>query len=641
MALSVDGRPGCCFLAATLVLVVPAASATTALHKNGVAVDLQIEPRGDDAVDLTATFTPDKSELPLHLYAVDLQGTLGRPTRVELAPEEKASAAGPLKADQRASDVGGVSIYPPGPVTLHLPVKAPPGAGPDTPLKLLLTYMACTEKTCLMPVTREPVVITLSGELGAPAHPTAAPLHAGEPSADSAALRQIVAEEVTHALESNASMQSIRWRHPRDVTDLDELIDGAHHAGKLAILDFTGPSCVNCQLMAKSVFLLPEVRAAWNDAVPIEVDTDPPHDDFAQYQQKQYQTQNRPLYVVLSATGAAQRWNAAFEPENADLVRRFIVFLHGGPGNDAAPTPESLWQFLLLAVFGGLFTLVMPCTYPMIPFTLNVFAKQSLAGRPVLPLAASYAAGIMLAFTGLGVLVTGVFGASLSTLSGHPVTNLVVGLTFTLLGLSLLDVFFLRLPGSLTNAVGGYRAGAVGALVMGLTFAVTAFTCTAPFAGSVLAQGVATGRWGLPVLGMAVYSGTIAVPFFALGAAPSLIRRLPRADSWLNEFKVIGGLVEIGAAAKFLAISDAAWGWGIFRRGPVLALWAALAVVMALYTAGKLRMHYDKPVPGVGPGRLLFCVCLLTLTAWLVHGLAGGSLGFVESFFPADPPPGG
>ena len=147
---------------------------------------------------------------------------------------------------------------------------------------------------------------------------------------------------------------------------------------------------------------------------------------------------------------------------------------------------SSKWtEFVLLAIFGGLFTLLMPCTYPMIPMTLNVFTKQSEAGRPVLKLAASYALGIVLAFTGLGILLTGVLGASLTSLSGHPVTNLVIGLAFVLLGLSLLDAFFLRLPSWVMDGVGGAKAGYLGAMVMGLTFAVTAFTCTAPFAGKI------------------------------------------------------------------------------------------------------------------------------------------------------------
>jgi thiol:disulfide interchange protein DsbD len=101
---------------------------------------------------------------------------------------------------------------------------------------------------------------------------------------------------------------------------------------------------------------------------------------------------------------------------------------------------------------------------------------------------------------------------------------------------------------------------------MGLTFAVTAFTCTAPFAGAVLAQAVALGTWGTAVAGMAVYSAAIAVPFIALALSPGLLRRMPRAGAWMAEVKTVGGLVELAAALKFLVICDLHWGWGLFGR---------------------------------------------------------------------------
>ena len=122
-------------------------------------------------------------------------------------------------------------------------------------------------------------------------------------------------------------------------------------------------------------------------------------------------------------------------------------------------------------------------------------------------------------------------------------------------------------------------------------------------------------------------------------ATEALVKKLPRADAWMHEFKVIGGLVEVGAAAKFLAICDAAWGWGVFRRGSVVALWAAIAVLIASYILGWIRLDMDKRLEHVGPGRLITAMVAITLALWLLHGLAGGHLGVVESFFPADEAP--
>jgi thiol:disulfide interchange protein DsbD len=297
-----------------------------------------------------------------------------------------------------------------------------------------------------------------------------------------------------------------------------------------------------------------------------------------------------------------------------------------------------------LALLGGLFTLLMPCTYPMIPFTVNFFAKQSAAGRRLAPLAAFYAAGIILCFVGLGVLITGVLGANLSTVSGHPVTNLVIAALFAVLGLSLLGAFLLRLPAGLEDRLGGGRGGYLGALVMGLTFAVTAFSCTAPFAGSVLAAAVSAGNangWLRAVVGMAIYSSAIAVPFFFLAISPTALSRLPRAGAWMNEFKTVGGMLEIAAALKFLAISDNAWGWGVVGRTFTISAWSAICLLLALYVLGLVRLHGDERVSEAGLGRVFLALPFLALGLWFASGLCGANLGMIEGFFPGDSAPPG
>jgi thiol:disulfide interchange protein DsbD len=384
------------------------------------------------------------------------------------------------------------------------------------------------------------------------------------------------------------------------------------------------------------------VIKAWNQAVPISINTDPDpriSDDLAAWQQQRFATQNRPLYVRVDPDGRQERWSEPFSPRNTAKVEAFVAFTTGGAGSDVG-SGDNLSQFLLLAVLGGLFTLLMPCTYPMIPFTMTFFSKQASAGHRLLPLATFYAAGIIACFVGLGVLITGVFGSTLSTLAGHPVTNLVIALLFIVLGLGLLGAFLIRLPAGLEDRLGGGRGGYLGALVMGLTFAVTAFSCTAPFAGAVLSQAVATGTWTRAVVGMAVYSGAIAIPFFILAMSPSLLKRMPKAGAWMNEFKVVGGLVELAAALKFLVICDGAWGWGIIGRSFTVASWSAVSFVIAAYVLGKLRFPGDSQLAEVGVGRVLTGIAFLAVALWLASGLAGHNLGLFESFFPGDPLPG-
>ncbi len=462
-------------------------------------------------------------------------------------------------------------------------------------------------------------------------------------SARAELVKEVGAELAQAAERAAAERGGIRWSRPRDVAGVEGLIERAKGAHQSVLLDFTGPSCLNCQTMEKTVFRLPAVVAAWNRAAAISINTDPPFDALADWQQARFQTQNRPLYVRLDADGTVARWNQVFDPGDRATLDRFLAFLGGGGGSDQG-TGRSAGEFVWLALLGGLFTLLMPCTYPMIPFTVNFFAKQAAAGRRLAPLAAFYAAGIILCFVGLGVLITGVLGANLSTVSGHPVTNLVIAALFALLGLSLLGAFLLRLPAGLENRLGGGRGGYLGALVMGLTFAVTAFSCTAPFAGSVLAAAVAAGDangWLRAVVGMAIYSSAIAVPFFFLAISPTALSRLPRAGAWMNEFKTVGGLLEIAAALKFLAISDNAWGWGVVGRSFTISAWAAICLLLSLYVLGLVRLRGDERITEAGLGRVFLALPFLALALWFASGLCGAHLGMIEGFFPGDSAPPG
>jgi thiol:disulfide interchange protein DsbD len=118
-----------------------------------------------------------------------------------------------------------------------------------------------------------------------------------------------------------------------------------------------------------------------------------------------------------------------------------------------------------------------------------------------------------------------------------------------------------------------------------------------------------------------------------------VLARLPRAGAWMNEFKVVGGLVEIAAALKFLAICDVAWGWGVVGRSFTLAAWAACSIALAIYLLGLFRWSGDAKVEEVGIVRLLSSIAFLVLGIWFASGLCGHNLGTIESFFPGDPAP--
>lgn len=293
------------------------------------------------------------------------------------------------------------------------------------------------------------------------------------------------------------------------------------------------------------------------------------------------------------------------------------------PGPQGETEPEGLLRFLLLAVAGGLLTLVMPCTYPMIPITISFFTKQAdKRGSNAVALALAYGAGIVLIFVLVGVL----FGALIKPFAAHPVTNLVFAGAFLYFALVLFGVVNLEPPRFLMNFAGSAstKGGYLGVFLMGATLVITSFTCTAPFVGSLLSIGATDGSAGRVALGMAVFGLTMAVPFALLSLLPARIKAMPRSGEWMNTFKVTLGFVEIAAALKFLSNTDLVWHWGWLSRELFLFLWVAIFVVAALYLFGLIPLK--GPTQGIAPARMTAGLAFALFAAYCWTGATGSRM---------------
>ena len=93
---------------------------------------------------------------------------------------------------------------------------------------------------------------------------------------------------------------------------------------------------------------------------------------------------------------------------------------------------------------------------------------------------------------------------------------------------------------------------------MALTLTITSFTCTFPVVGGLLVM-AAGGDFFYPIVGLATFATVLALPFFLLALSPGLISKMPRSGDWMNAVKVVGGLVEIGAALKFINTAELAY----------------------------------------------------------------------------------
>jgi thiol:disulfide interchange protein len=360
--------------------------------------------------------------------------------------------------------------------------------------------------------------------------------------------------------------------------------------------------------------------------------------------------------AVASAAGAAANPDTAGAAATAPLAAANADLT----GSSAAPTwavfgqriaagaPDgaaSKLTFLWLALAMGLLSLLTPCVFPMVPLTVSYFggdrsgtgtgggatdgvARSRRAAR--LRDATLFGAGIVVTFTAVGFAVAVLFGAgSVTRLASSPWMNLAIAALFLVFALNLLGVLELRLPTRLLSSASqlGGAGSAAGATLLGGAFAITSFTCTAPFVGTLLVLAT-QGSWQWPLLGLVVYAGAFALPFFLLALAPGALSHLPAPGVWMRDLRRGLGILELAAAVKFVSNADLVWGWGVLSRSVVIA--AALAAVLLIATVAVWR----RPAT---PLRLASASLCLLAALWLGRGLQGHRLGELEALLPPAP----
>lgn len=295
---------------------------------------------------------------------------------------------------------------------------------------------------------------------------------------------------------------------------------------------------------------------------------------------------------------------------------------------------EPLGSFLLLAFGFGLAAVFTPCVFPMIPMTVSYFLQRE--SRHALH-GGVFALGMIVLFTGLGLLITAAAGPfGVVQLGSSPWVNGFIALVFFAFGMSMLGAFELTLPTGLLTRMheASGRGGVLGSLLMGLTFSLTSFACVGPFVGPLLAASV-QGEKARPMAGMAVFAAGLALPFFLLSLFPSFLKKMPRSGGWLPRVKVVMGWVILAAMLYYVSNVDRVTHLGLLSREKFLALWIALFAMPGLYLLGLLRMDGIRTEEHVGPWRAVCGVAFLAFSLSLIPGMSGSSLGELEPYVPA------
>jgi thiol:disulfide interchange protein len=298
---------------------------------------------------------------------------------------------------------------------------------------------------------------------------------------------------------------------------------------------------------------------------------------------------------------------------------RGAYLVDAAPGGPPPGSPLPLWQILLFAALGGLILNLMPCVFPVLAMKAMAMARLGGAARGAIRAeAASYTAGVVLAFLAVGGVMLGLRAAGGGAGWGFQFTYpaFVAGMAWLMLavGLNLSGVFQIGGAMGTGQALTG-QGGHAGSFFTGVLAVVVATPCTAPFMATAIGAALVLP----PVTTLAIFGAMglgLALPYALLGAFPAAGRFLPRPGAWMERLRQFLAFPMYAAAAWLVwvlaqqagpdgvltalvgavLIALAAWAWGVAQQSlrtprrlsealALAALMAALALLPMLGTA--------------------------------------------------------
>lgn len=297
------------------------------------------------------------------------------------------------------------------------------------------------------------------------------------------------------------------------------------------------------------------------------------------------------------------------------------------------------WIYIFFTgMLGGLLALFTPCVWPIIPMTVSFFLKRTKDKKKGIRDAWTYGASIVVIYVGLGLIITGIWGANaLNSLSTNAIFNIFFCLMLVVFAASFFGAFEITPPSRWSNAIDSKAEQTTGLLsifLMAFTLSLVSFSCTGPIIGFLLVEVSSTGSYLAPAIGMLGFAIALALPFTLFALFPSWLKSMPKSGGWMNVIKVTLGFLELAFALKFLSVADLAYGWRILDRETFLALWIVIFGLLGMYLLGKIKFPHDDDDNKVSVTRFFLAMFSLAFAVYMIPGLWGAPLKAVSAFAP-------
>ncbi len=209
--------------------------------------------------------------------------------------------------------------------------------------------------------------------------------------------------------------------------------------------------------------------------------------------------------------------------------------------------------FSYIAVYiGGVLASFTPCIYPVIPITVAYIGSQSRGSKMRgFLLSIVYVLGTSVTYTVLGSFAA-LSGRLFGQFQSNPWTYIIVANICIFLGLSMLDVFTLRVPQFISSSPSSRKKGYVGSFLLGGASGLILGPCTVPIL-SVLLGYVASKEnviYGTSLL--FVFSLGLGTLLVILGTFTGLISSIPKAGAWMVKVQKAFGWALLALGEYFL-----------------------------------------------------------------------------------------
>jgi thiol:disulfide interchange protein DsbD len=270
-------------------------------------------------------------------------------------------------------------------------------------------------------------------------------------------------------------------------------------------------------------------------------------------------------------------------PEDAEVPLKIVIGAAGRPINEAifgslnraseatAPAPQAAeadseleqiildygaWGYVLVlgvAFVTGLVLSFSPCTYPMIPITVSIFAGQERSVGRGFFLSLIYVGTMAFIYGIMGLIVSAVGGVFGAWLASPPVVIGIV-IVFVVFSLSMFGLYDLNVPASLRNKLGTTQTGGgvVGSIILGVVAALVVSPCVGPFVAGILLYIATSGSLVVGFFTLFFFALGLGTLFVIIGTFSSAITRLPKSGDWMESVKKFFGFILLLMAIYFL-----------------------------------------------------------------------------------------